>query len=204
MKTIIKKSPRPSSRRSFRGCPLRVSILSSSGASASWFSASGQWQPDRSSDRKIIGSEWLGQNFTGAKYFTRAFGRGANGYDAANSSGSNLGRLRKADGCSERSRRCLPDRERPRCRALVPGDAVTASGSGLDPTSAEECCCKRPASPRNAASRGRGESRDRATAGAQFGILGEAGVNVSSSTSRSTSSPRNRFAHSQDSGRRDL
>jgi K+-transporting ATPase ATPase C chain len=135
------------------------------------------------SDRKIVGSEWLGQNFTGAKYFhPRPSSAGANGYDAANSSGSNLGptsqklmdavKQRVADYRTENG--LTTD-------ALVPGDAVTASGSGLDPH----------ISPKNAAiqaprvAKARGLSLEdvkseiaRATAGPSLGILGEARVNV--------------------------
>jgi potassium-transporting ATPase KdpC subunit len=134
-------------------------------------------------DRKIIGSEWLGQNFTSAKYFhPRPSAAGANGYDAASSSGSNLGptsqklidavKQRVADYRTENG---LAD------GALVPGDAVTASGSGLDPH----------ISPKNAAlqttrvAKERGLSAEvvkaeieKATDRPQFGILGDAAVNV--------------------------
>ncbi|MEA3208616.1 MAG: potassium-transporting ATPase KdpC subunit [Chthoniobacter sp.] len=134
-------------------------------------------------DRKIVGSEWLGQNFTGAKYFhPRPSAAGANGYDAANSSGSNLGptsqklidavKQRVADYRTENG--LAAD-------ALVPGDAVTASGSGLDPH----------ISPKNALLQAARVARERrvsvdmvkteivkATAGPSLGLLGEAGVNV--------------------------
>lgn len=135
------------------------------------------------SDRKIIGSEWLGQNFTGAKYFhPRPSAAGANGYDAASSSGSNLGptsqklidavKQRVADYRTENG--LAAD-------ALVPGDAVTASGSGLDPHISPKNALIQAA--RVANERGVGVDMvtaeiQKATAGAQFGILGEAGVNV--------------------------
>ena len=135
------------------------------------------------SDRKIVGSELLGQNFTGAKYFhPRPSAAGANGYDAANSSGSNLGptskklidsvKQRVADYRTENG--LIPE-------TLVPGDAVTASGSGLDPHISVKNALLQ--APRVARERSlsveavKGEI-EKATAAPQFGILGEAGVNV--------------------------
>jgi potassium-transporting ATPase KdpC subunit len=136
-----------------------------------------------SRDRKIVGSEWLGQNFTGAKYFhPRPSAAGANGYDAANSSGSNLGptskkliesvKQRVTDYRAENG--LAPD-------ALVPGDAVTASGSGLDPHISVKNAAMQV--PRVAKARGLDEAAVRTlvekfTDQRQFGILGEAGVNV--------------------------
>jgi K+-transporting ATPase ATPase C chain len=135
------------------------------------------------SDRKIIGSEWLGQNFTGAKYFhPRPSAAGANGYDAANSSGSNLGPT------SQKLMDAVKDRVAAyrtenglAADALVPGDAVTTSGSGLDPHISPKNALLQ--APRVAKERGVGVDAvkaeiDKATAGPQFGILGEAGVNV--------------------------
>src|SRR3984893_9403073 len=84
------------------------------------------------SDRKIVCSEWLGQNFSGAKYFhPRPSAAGANGYDAANSSGSNLGPTSKKFIDSVKQRVIDYRTENGLAAdALVPGDAVTASGSG--------------------------------------------------------------------------
>jgi potassium-transporting ATPase KdpC subunit len=135
------------------------------------------------SDRKIVGSEWLGQNFTGAKYFhPRPSAAGANGYDAANSSGSNLGPTSKKLIDSVKQRVTDYRAENGLAQdSLVPGDAVTASGSGLDPHISVKNALLQ--APRVARERSLGVDTikseiDKATATPQFGILGEAGVNV--------------------------
>lgn len=110
--------------------PLAVSAIS---RSAFREKAEGSLITDASG--QVIGSALLGQNFTGANYFhPRPSAAGADGYDAASSGGSNLGP----------TSRKLADQIKDRVAAYraasglaanqeVPADAVTASGSGLDP-----------------------------------------------------------------------
>jgi K+-transporting ATPase ATPase C chain len=135
-----------------------------------------------SNDRKIVGSEWLGQNFTSAKYFHPRPSSAGTGYDAANSSGSNLGPTSQKliDAVTQRVADYRKENQLAD-DALVPGDAVTASGSGLDPhISVKNAMLQaaRVAKERNLSVDIVKREIEKATAGAQFGILGEAGVNV--------------------------
>jgi K+-transporting ATPase ATPase C chain len=131
----------------------------------------------------VVGSSLLAQNFSGARYFhPRPSAAGANGYDAANSGGSNLGPTSKklADSIRERVAAYRATNGLAPGQA-VPADAVTASGSGLDPH----------ISPANAAlqiarvAKARGTAPEKIqelitanTDKANFGLLGEDGVNV--------------------------
>jgi len=131
---------------------------------------------------RVAGSSLIGQPFSDPKYFWgRLSATSPSPYNAASSSGSNLGPTNQAllDAVKQR----LDDLRKadPGNTAPVPVDLVTASGSGLDPDIS-------PAAARYQAARVTRVRRlspdtvnrliERHTQGRQFGILGEPRVNV--------------------------
>jgi potassium-transporting ATPase KdpC subunit len=130
----------------------------------------------------IVGSGLVAQGFTGAKYFHPRPSAAGAGYDAANSGGSNLGPLSKKliDDIGGRVRNYRIENNLPP-EATVPADAVTASGSGLDPHISPANAVMQAA--RVARARGLDEGSVRGkiaahTEGRTLGIFGEPRVNV--------------------------
>ena len=82
---------------------------------------------------KVVGSELIGQNFAKPEYFHPRPSAAGAGYDAANSSGSNLGPTNPAlaDRLTKDAARFRQDN--PDFTGPIPADAITTSGSGLDP-----------------------------------------------------------------------
>ena len=128
---------------------------------------------------EAIGSRIIGQPFTSAKYFHSRPSAAGNGYDAANSGGTNyaptnqklIDRIRTDAGTLHQENPAQP----------IPVDLITTSASGLDPEIS-------PAAaefqiPRIARERGMSESAirdlvEKHTYQRDFGLLGEPRVNV--------------------------
>jgi K+-transporting ATPase ATPase C chain len=133
-------------------------------------------------DGEIVGSRLLGQGFAGPHYFHPRPSAAGQGYDAMASGASNLGPTNETLIADARSRAAAYRQVNGLAAdARVPIDAITASGSGLDPH----------ISPANArlqarrVARARGlpldrvlELVDKHTDGRSLGFLGESGVNV--------------------------
>ena len=133
-------------------------------------------------DETVRGSKLLSQAFTGEKYFHPRPSAAGNGYDAANSSGSNLGPTSQKlnDAIKDRISTYRKDNSLSDTDP-VPADAVTASGSGLDPHISLRNAEMQ--TPRVAKARGLTEDKVRAlvqqnTDGRDLGVLGDPGVNV--------------------------
>src|SRR5450759_1083402 len=132
-----------------------------------------------SRDGKLIGSRIIGQPFTGPGYFHSRPSAAGNGYDAANSGGSNLGPTNQKliDRVNAATARLQPDHP----TAPVPLDLVTTSASGLDPDISPAAALFQV--PRVARERKIDEERLKQlvmkhTRGRQFSIFGEPSVNV--------------------------
>jgi len=134
-------------------------------------------------DGKVVGSKLIGQNFSSPKYFHgRPSAAGPNGYDGSSSGGLNLGPTNKQ----------LIDLIKVRVDTVrkqngldaadpVPADWVTTSGSGLDPDISPATALLQ--AKRIATARGLDLNTvhiliDSHVKPKQFGILGEARVNV--------------------------
>ena len=133
-------------------------------------------------DGAVRGSKLLGQGFADAKYFHPRPSAAGNGYDATSSGGSNLGPTSRKlnDAIKERLAAYRAENGLSES-APVPADAVTASGSGLDPHISLQNAELQ--IPRVVKARGMAEERVRElirqnTNGRDFGVFGEPGVNV--------------------------
>lgn len=128
---------------------------------------------------RVIGSRIIGQGFSGPGYFHSRPSAAGNGYDAANSGGSNLGPTNQK--LLDRVKADVGAAQAENLGAPVPVDMVTTSASGLDPH----------ITPANAdfqllrVARARGIAVEQVkalvskhTEERQFGLLGEARVNV--------------------------
>jgi K+-transporting ATPase ATPase C chain len=134
-------------------------------------------------DGKVVGSELIGQTFAAPGYFhSRPSAAGDKGYDASNSSASNLGPTNKTLISTVQQRLKDVLESNPGTNASeVPIDLVTSSGSGLDPEVSPAAADIQVA--RVAKARGIGEDDVRLlirqnTRARYLGVLGEPGVNV--------------------------
>jgi K+-transporting ATPase ATPase C chain len=133
-------------------------------------------------DGTVHGSLLLAQNFSSAKYFWPRASAAGTGYDATSSGGTNLGPTsQKLNDSIKAAVAAYRTANNLAADAPVPADAVTSSGSGLDPhISVANALIQ---AGRVAGARSLTLEKVQAliaanTDGRDFGLLGESGVNV--------------------------
>jgi potassium-transporting ATPase KdpC subunit len=127
----------------------------------------------------IVGSRLIGQSFSSPGYFHSRPSSAGTGYDAGNSSGSNLGPtnqslIARVQGDADRLQKENP-------AAPIPIDLLTTSGSGLDPhisPEAAEFQVLRIAKERGVSEDIIRKAVSQHTESRQFGFLGEPRINV--------------------------
>ncbi|MEP6842900.1 MAG: K(+)-transporting ATPase subunit C [Pseudolysinimonas sp.] len=140
-----------------------------------------------SSGGQVVGSALIGQSFTDEKgnplpeWFQSRPSAAGDGYDGAASSGSNLGPNSSVLVKAIKQRQAAIEKSDGVTAEQIPADAVTASGSGLDPHISPAYALEQVA--RVAAARGIPESTvstlvNRFVQGRDLGYLGEPTVNV--------------------------
>jgi K+-transporting ATPase ATPase C chain len=128
---------------------------------------------------QVVGSRLLGQSFSADKYFHPRPSNAGSGYDPLASGGSNLGPTNQALVTRVEQDVARWQKENP--GVPIPSDLVTSSGSGLDPDISPASAAFQVARVANA--RGVSQNQIRTilakhTQGRQWGIFGEARVNV--------------------------
>jgi potassium-transporting ATPase KdpC subunit len=127
----------------------------------------------------VVGSAIIGQSFTSDAYFHGRPSEAGNGYDAANSSGSNLALSNKK--LVDRINGDVATYQKSNPGQPVPIDLVTASGSGLDPDITPAAALYQVHHVAQARHMSDDAVRQLVMAhiqGRQFGVLGEPRVNV--------------------------
>jgi potassium-transporting ATPase KdpC subunit len=128
---------------------------------------------------KVVGSRIIGQAFSGPSYFHSRPSNAGNGYDAANSNGSQLGPTNQH--LIDRVKADVATAQADNPGKPVPVDLITASGSGLDPDispAAAEFQVPRVAKQRGVSPAQLEQLIQRHTVHRQLGFLGEPRVNL--------------------------
>ena len=153
--------------------------LAVTGVAQTAFPAQANGSLVRDAKGTVVGSALIGQPFAKAEYLHPRPSAAGTGYDASASSGSNMGPLNETLATRVKTDADALRAENP--GAVIPADAVTTSGSGLDPDISPAYA--RFQAPRVAEARGLpvaqvGAVIDRNVQGQLLGFIGQPRVNV--------------------------